>query len=218
VRGVSGAGSYVDSDEVPRLGGSSISTSLGICEQEKGLLESAFSGACLDVRLIEGMGGMAEDCLEVSMGLRNATDSGLSQTSLEVFNSPRSMEKSAPLDTEITLASLELEVYEVEEHTPLVCRPAMVFLGKKGSQTAGRALKLVEEFSHYVGILCDGYEGKLSELFADIIANNEEKGAVVASTMGKKGTRELNNLLCSINYEGSACWDSFKGRARKEFL
>ena len=134
------------------------------------------------------------------------------------FNSTHSLEKSAPLDTEITLASLELEVHEVEEHTLLVCCPATVFLGKKGSQTADKALKLVEEFSHYVGILCDGYEGKLSELFADIIANNEEKGAVVASTMGKKGTRELNNLFCSINYEVSACRDRVKGRAQKEFL
>ena len=68
-----------------RLGGSSISTPLGICEQEKGILESAFSGACLDVGLIEGMGGMAEDCLEVSLGLRNAANGRLSQTSLEVF-------------------------------------------------------------------------------------------------------------------------------------
>ncbi|KAE8022267.1 hypothetical protein FH972_008082 [Carpinus fangiana] len=94
-------------------------------------------------------------------------DNGLYQNSMKVFNSPHYVERSAPI-REISLAGLELEVCEVEEHIPLVCCPAMGFLGKNGSQYVDRALKLVEDFSHFVGISCDGFKWKLSELFANI--------------------------------------------------
>ena len=59
-------------------------------------------------------------------------DNGLYQNSMEVFNSPRSVERFTPI-REISLAGLELEVCEVEEHIPLVCYPAMGFLGKNES-------------------------------------------------------------------------------------
>ena len=52
----------------------------------------------------------------------------LSQTSMEVFKSPRLVEKFSPLK-KITLAGLELELYE--EQIPLVCCLAIGFLGKK---------------------------------------------------------------------------------------
>ena len=81
-----------------------------------------------------------------------------------------------------------------------------------------RELKLVEIFSYYVRISCDGYEGKPSELFANITANNEEKGASVVSNAGKKGTTKLNNLACSINYDGSTSRDRTKGRAQRGSL
>jgi hypothetical protein len=64
-----------------------------------------------------------------------------------------------------------------------------------------------------VGLSCDGYEGKLSTLFADVIANNEEKGAVSVSTVEKKGTRELN-LFSSISndfHSGRVSQNSIKG-------
>jgi hypothetical protein len=99
-----------------------------------------------------------------------------------------------------------------------VCCLATGFLEKKGSRSMDRELKLVEIFSYYVGILCDGYEGKLAELFANIIANNEEKGVGVVSNAGKKGTTELNNLACFINYDGSTSRDRTKGRAQRGSL
>jgi hypothetical protein len=64
-----------------------------------------------------------------------------------------------------------------------------------------------------VGLSCDGYEGKLSALFADIIANNEEKGVVSVSTVEKKGMRKLN-LFSSINndlHSGRVSRNSIKG-------
>jgi hypothetical protein len=44
-----------------------------------------------------------------------------------VFNSPHSLEKSAPLVMETDLVGLELELYAVEEPIPLLCRPALKF-------------------------------------------------------------------------------------------
>jgi hypothetical protein len=134
---------------------------------------------------------------------------------MEVFNSPHSVEGFTPL-REITLLGLDLEFYE--EQIPLVCCPATRFFEKKGSRSMDRELKLVEIFSYYMRILCDGYEGKLLELFANIITNNEEKGAGVVSNAGKKGIIELNNLACSINYDGSTSWDRTKGRAQRGSL
>jgi hypothetical protein len=113
-----------------------------------------------------------------------------SHNSIEVVNSPHSGEKSTPL-RERLLTGLELEVYEVEVHTPLACCPALGFGGKKGDSSVDRVVKLVEEFSHFVGISCDGFEEKLLELFANIIENNVEKGVGIVSNVAKRGNREL---------------------------
>lgn len=94
--------------------------------------------------------------------------------------------------------------------------PSYWFFGKEGFKSVDRALKLVEDFSRFVGISCDGFEGKLSELFANIIKDNGEKGAIVVSNTGKKDIRELNNLNCSINYDGSVCWDRVMRRAQRD--
>lgn len=37
-----------------------------------------------------------------------------------------------------------------------------------------------------MGLSCDGFEGKLSALFADILASNAEQGAGSSSNKGKK--------------------------------
>lgn len=70
----------------------------------------------------------------------------------------------------------------VEEPTPLLCCRVLKFFRKEGPLSSESTLQLVEEFSHYVGLSCDGHVGKLSALFADIIANNEEKGAVAVAS------------------------------------
>jgi hypothetical protein len=73
-------------------------------------------------------------------------------------------------------------------------------------------------FSQFVGLSCDGYEGKLSALFEDIVASNAEKASGSKSRMGKKGTRELNNLFSSINYDahrGSASRGRYKVRDQR---
>lgn len=62
-----------------------------------------------------------------------------------------------------------MDLCEVEELTPLKCCSASGFVGKKGTNSFERAVKLVEEFSQFVGISCDGFKRKLSELFAHIL-------------------------------------------------
>ena len=72
-----------------------------------------------------------------------------------------------------------------------------------------------------MGILCNGFEGKLSVLYADIIANNANNREGCKPTMGKKGMRELNNLSCSINYDvhsGSASHKRITRRACRDHL
>lgn len=62
-------------------------------------------------------------------------------------------------------------------------------------------MQLLEEFSLFVSLSCDGFEGRLSTLFIDIIASNDAQGAGSRSKLGKKGVRELNSLFNSINYD-----------------
>ena len=62
-----------------------------------------------------------------------------------------------------------------------------------------------------MGISCDGYEGKLSALFEEIIANNSGKVSGSSPRACKKGMRELNNLFSSINYDAHS-GSSSRGR------
>lgn len=83
-------------------------------------------------------------------------------------------------------------------------------------------VKFVTQYSKFVGVSCDGEDGKLSDVFGVIIADNEgngkEVGEAVEAHVEKKGTRELNNLYSSVNYEvhsRSTLRDRNKGRANR---
>jgi hypothetical protein len=72
-----------------------------------------------------------------------------------------------------------------------------------------------------VGIMCDGYEGKLSAVFEAILADNDKKETGSCSKLGNKFSRELNRLSSSINYDarsGSTSQSRCKGRALGGFL
>jgi hypothetical protein len=82
-------------------------------------------------------------------------------------------------------------------------------------------LKAVLEYSHSVGITCDGYEGQLSAVCEAIIARNDKKEAGPSSKEGIKGSRELDRLFCSINYgahSGCSSRGRCKGRAHGGLL
>lgn len=116
---------------------------------------------------------------------------------------------------------LELDLFLEEEPTPLLCCLAIKYRGKTGKRSLEWVLQLVKDFSHLVQLSCDGYEGKLSALFADIIASNTEQDAGSSSCVGKKGMRELNNLFNSINYDvhsGSISRAKNKWRDQRGFL
>lgn len=55
----------------------------------------------------------------------------------------------------------------------------------------------VMDFSHSVGISCNGLDTKLAAVFAYIIDDNERQGEAEVKQEGNKGLRELNNLLSS---------------------
>ena len=66
---------------------------------------------------------------------------------------------------------LELDLYSEVDPTPLLCCLATSSRAKKGS--VEWVLQLVEEFSLFVGISCNGFE--LSALYANIVARNVDK-------------------------------------------
>jgi hypothetical protein len=72
-----------------------------------------------------------------------------------------------------------------------------------------------------VGLSCNGFEGRLLALFEDIVARNDEKEEGPSMKLGNKGTREVNRLACSINYDahcGSASRGRSKGRVYRSLL
>jgi hypothetical protein len=76
----------------------------------------------------------------------------------------------------------------------------------KGSHVTGKAVELILVFSKIVGVSCEGYTEKLKAAFAHLLtdkANREVNKAVGGSQVVKKGTRELINLISTVNYEGS---------------
>jgi hypothetical protein len=114
----------------------------------------------------------------------------------------------------------ELDVL-VEQPSPLLCCPAYKARGKNGDQHSDWILQLVMVFSRIMGLSCDGFEGRLLDLYKDIIASNGGKTSGSSSRASKKGTRELNNLFSSINYDarsGGSSRGRNKVRAHREFL
>jgi hypothetical protein len=85
--------------------------------------------------------------------------------------------------------------------------------GKSGKRSSEWVLHLVKEFSHLVGLSCDVFEGRLSALFEDIVARNDEKEEGSSMKLGNKGTREVNKLGCSINYDAH-CSSASRGRSK----
>jgi hypothetical protein len=71
-----------------------------------------------------------------------------------------------------------------------------------------------------VGLLSDGFEEQLSALFTAIIASNANQGTGSSPKAGKRISREVNNLFCSINYDthsSSALRCRKKARAQTDF-
>jgi hypothetical protein len=113
---------------------------------------------------------------------------------------------------------LEVALLPEEEPVPLS------FIDKvrecSGEKTPEGFLKAILAYSHRVGITCDGFESKLSAVFEAIIDSNVKKVAGPSSSLSIKGTRELNRLSCSVNYDahsGSTSRGRCKGRAFGSF-
>jgi hypothetical protein len=115
---------------------------------------------------------------------------------------------------------MELDLFP-KEPTPLSCCPTDKFRGKSGKWSSNWVFHLIHEFSHLVGLSCDGFEGRLSALFEDIVATNDEKEAGPSLNLGNKGMREMNRLACSINYDahyGSTSRGTSTGRVHRGLL
>lgn len=113
---------------------------------------------------------------------------------------------------------LEVALLPEEEPVPLS------FIDKvrecSGEKTPEGFLKAILAYSYRVGITCDGFESKLSAVFEAIIDSNVKKETGPSSSLSIKGTRELNRLSCSVNYDahsGSTSRGRWKGRAFGSF-
>jgi hypothetical protein len=109
---------------------------------------------------------------------------------------------------------MELALITEEEPVPLSFIEKV--RGVSGKKTPESFLKAVLAYCHWVGITCDGFENQLSTVFEAIIDSNDKKAAGPSSSLSIKGTRELNRLACSVNYDvhsGSTSRGRCKGRA-----
>jgi len=116
---------------------------------------------------------------------------------------------------------MELALIPEEEPAPLSCCLIDKVRGFSSKKSPGDFLKAILEYSHSVGITCDGYEGQLSAVFEAIIDSNDKKVAGPSSRTGIKGSRELNRLAYFVNYDahsGSTSCGRCKGRAHGGIL
>jgi len=116
---------------------------------------------------------------------------------------------------------LELVSIPEAKPSPLSCCPSdkvMIFSGKGFSELL---LKMALEYHHPLGITCDGSEGQISTLYENLIASHDKKVTGFSPKSGNKGTRELNRLFSSVNYDahsGSSSNGRRKGRVHNSLL
>jgi hypothetical protein len=96
-------------------------------------------------------------------------------------------------------------LYGDEEPIPLDWSQATEVVCGDGIQETDKEVELIMAFSQIVGVSYDGYIEKLRVAFAHILAgkvNNAAKKNVGGGQEGRKGMRELVNLISTVNYEG----------------
>ena len=100
----------------------------------------------------------------------------------------------------------------------------MEVVGGDGIQETSKEVELIIAFSQIAGVSCEGYIEKLRGAFAHILAgkvNKEAKKNVGGGQRGRKGMRELVNLISTVNYEGgdgSVTCSRGKGRGNRIVL
>jgi hypothetical protein len=67
------------------------------------------------------------------------------------------------------------------------------------------AVERVKKNCHVVGLSCEGFGDQLLALFTVIEASQHQRGVDsvpdLSEKSGNKGKRELNRLMCSLNYK-----------------
>jgi hypothetical protein len=144
---------------------------------------------------------------------------------LEDYRLMRTVEEgSLSTNLQINSAGMELVIYADEEPIPLDWSKDMVDGGGNDSQVLDKEVELIMAFSQIVGVSCEGYFEKLRVAFAHILAgkmNKAGKRSVGGGQGGRKGLRELVNLISTVNYEGgggSVTRSRGKGRGNRLVL
>jgi hypothetical protein len=102
-----------------------------------------------------------------------------------------------------------MEVFFDEEPIPLRFCPALAKKKSAGTKSSAWVLQTVKEICHFVGLLCEGFEEELLALFTTIEASHSHKESASSSKLGKRSSRELSRLSCSINYD--SCSSASRG-------
>jgi hypothetical protein len=144
---------------------------------------------------------------------------------LEDFRLMRTAEEgSLSPNLQINSAGMELVIYADEEPIPLDWSKDIVDGGGNDYQVLDKEVELIMAFSQIVGVSCEGYFEKLRVAFAHILAgkmNKAGKRSVGGGQGGRKGLRELVNLISTVNYEGgggSVTRSRGKGRGNRLVL
>jgi hypothetical protein len=104
-----------------------------------------------------------------------------------------------------SLSGLEMVLYGDGEPIPLAWSQATEVVCGDGTQETDKEVKLIMAFSQIVGVSCEGYIEKLRLAFAQILAGKGNKAAKKnggGGQGGRKGMRELVNLISTVNYDG----------------
>jgi hypothetical protein len=107
------------------------------------------------------------------------------------------------------------------EPIPLSCCPSDKVRGLSGKGSSKLLLKMALKYRHPLGITCDGSEGQISTLYENLIDSHDKKVTGSSPKSVNKGTRQLNRLFCSVNYEahsGSSSSGRHKGRVHNNLL
>jgi hypothetical protein len=107
------------------------------------------------------------------------------------------------------------------EPIPLSCCPSDKVWELSGKGSSEFLLKMALEYRHSLGITSDGSEGQISTLYENLIDSHDKKVTGSSPKSVNIGTRELNRLFCSVNYEahsGSSSSGRRKGRVHNSLL
>jgi hypothetical protein len=197
--------------------------------------ESAGEGEKSHISNVEGVGQainqftVQPSCVGVAVGGSSGAETGVGETEIlggmvvygETPVQQNDMGKEREADQNFGVVERDDIVEEWGEPETLEIQPlAIMGIGDHQSEARDWVLERILAFCQELGVVCDGYEKELMELFAAIedsrINRKGRNGNKRGDKVGNRGNRELKRLECTVNYDAKgSVTASGKGRNGK---